>query len=305
MYKNELKQIKELTEGLSSLLEDTQSIIAGGAVTSIFTNSEINDIDVYFRSKEMFSAFLAGVLSRELDINYMTITHVSDRSILMTDHNDLKVQLIYYKFFDSPEKIFEDFDFSVNMGAYDCKSGEFILHDSFMKHNAQRYIDINVNTAFPLISVLRVDKYRKKGYEVSKAQMLSLLLRITQLELNGWDETISACGGMYGIDPKDLFDQTKEFSIGEVITQLQSLPKHLAMMKEGSGFKHHVIYEEEHYTKLENSVVEDVMTKFKYHYNYFGENTPVKDWDEIYDELIPEIDIQNSEYRIDYKHFLM
>lgn len=92
----------------------------------------------------------------------------------------------------------------------------------------------------------------------------------------------------------------------EVIAQLQSLPKHLAMMKEGSGFKHHYIFEEEHYSKLENSVVEDVMSKFRYEYNIFGENTPVKDWDEIYDELIPlSGEGENSDQRINYKHLLM
>lgn len=220
-YVKEKKKIEGIFGDLLPLFEETNAILAGGAITSLFTNKEINDLDIYFPNSQMFTKFMAGVLSCVFP--HLTLVNYTNKSILFTDHHNVKMQVIIYKFFPEVKDIFDDFDFSVNMGAYDFKLGKFILHENFLKHNAQRYIDINVGTAYPLISVLRVDKYREKGYKVSKPQLLRLLLRLTELEINSWDEVIDHLGGMYGVDPKQLFDQTKEFSIEEVITQLDSV----------------------------------------------------------------------------------
>src|SRR5690606_34187726 len=137
----------------------------------------------------------------------------TNRSVLITDHRKQKIQLVVYKFFPTVGDIFDEFDFTVNMGAYDFGEDRFVFHHNFFKHNSQRYIEINVNTAYPLISMLRVDKYRQKGYTVSKPQLLRLMFRINQLNLNSWDEVLDHVGGMYGVDPEKIFDKTKEFSI--------------------------------------------------------------------------------------------
>lgn len=51
--KAEINRLKLLiTEDIWEVLKEHKAIIAGGAITSIFTNQPINDIDVYFRSEE-------------------------------------------------------------------------------------------------------------------------------------------------------------------------------------------------------------------------------------------------------------
>lgn len=39
-----------LGEELVEALKRNEAIIAGGAITSLFNNKEINDVDIYFRS---------------------------------------------------------------------------------------------------------------------------------------------------------------------------------------------------------------------------------------------------------------
>lgn len=219
-FPSEKRKLFKHLGDLPDLFEQYDVIVAGGAITSMFTGNEVNDIDIYFRDKESFSKFFLEVVSGR--VGYFSIAHHTDKSILFTDH-DNKYQLIVYKFFPEIQDIFNDFDFTVNMGAFDFKNDCFVLHKDFMKHNSQRYIGINENTAYPLVSVLRIDKYRQKGYSVSKPQLLKLLFRINNLKLDSWEDALSQVAGMYGIDPEKIFDKTKEFSIDEAITQLDAL----------------------------------------------------------------------------------
>ena len=43
------------------------------------------------------------------------------------------------------------------------------------------------------------------------------------MNISNWDEAIDHLSGMYGVDPKKFFDQEKEFSIAEVIRQLDKV----------------------------------------------------------------------------------
>ena len=51
---------------LYRLLEDTNAIVAGGAITSIFSNKEINDVDVYFRKIEDMVNFIKACYGEEV-----------------------------------------------------------------------------------------------------------------------------------------------------------------------------------------------------------------------------------------------
>ncbi len=158
--------------------------------------------------------------------------NVTDKSMTFVRRAaDVKCQLIYYKFFPTPEDIFNDFDFTVNMGCFSPKTGKFLLHEDFLRHNSQRTIQINTNTAYPLISVLRTAKYKDKGYHTSKPQLMRLLLAISQLKINSWEECEAQMGGMYGYNVQDIFDKTQPFSIEAACVALESIsPKKLEDM---------------------------------------------------------------------------
>lgn len=284
-YSYHYNEYRELTKGLGDLCELSEKfgvILAGGALTSVFTNKEINDFDLYFRGVEQFSGFLSGVLSGYY--GYYRITSITDKSITIKDLEDSKIQLIYYRWYNTPEEIFKSFDFSINMGSLDFKDGSFYLYKDFLKHNAQRYIEVNTATDYPLMSVLRVEKYRDRGYEVSKAQVLSLLLKVNSLDISSWEDVISHCGGMYGINPQDIFDTEKEWSIEEAISQLNSLPLSAQKMKPDLSKVIGVdisIWKE--YKKLQGKVIEDLYKRLSEgEVNY---NTDIKSFKEIYLDL--------------------
>jgi hypothetical protein len=214
---------------LKSLMDDTHDaiaefdgIVAGGAITSVFNNTEVNDFDLYFPDAEKASRFVAALWTKEY--GYHQFINCSDKSMTFVQRSsDVKCQLIYYKFFPTCQDIFNDFDFTVNMGAYSPKTGLFNLHPDFLRHNSQRTIQINPNTAYPLISVLRTAKYKERGYHTSKPQLMKLLLAISKLNLSSWKEVEEQVGGMYGYNTKDIFPVDKEYNVDAAIACLDAI----------------------------------------------------------------------------------
>ena len=134
-YQREIDSLLVLIDGdLLAILEENGCIIAGGALTSIFTNKPVNDIDVYFRSKEAWSDVVRRIFNYEYDDeihighNEARVTSYTNKSITLVSA-DQKVQLIGYKFFDNPLDILADYDFTINMAAYDLKTQEFVCDD--------------------------------------------------------------------------------------------------------------------------------------------------------------------------------
>jgi hypothetical protein len=230
-FKKEEDKLLCFSDDLIGLLADYGCWIAGGAVTSVFTGKEINDIDVYFPSKEAFSEVMGEIYDGSVTFGNAHVCHITNKSLLLqSDGQD--VQFSVFKFFDSVEDIFESFDFTAVMGAYSLAEKKFYLHPEFMKHNAQRFLKFNKGTRYPLISMLRVDKYRERGYTSSKQEMLKIGMAIANKNFDSWDMVIDEVGSMYGLNPGEIFDTTKPFSLDEVITQLDNLfiPKHYINM---------------------------------------------------------------------------
>lgn len=231
-YSSEQRKIEELLgPELYEFFKDSGVILAGGAITSLFTNKEINDFDIYFQDLRTLVDAVAFCFGEEdycrydsLDGGISTIRfhNMTDKSMLL-EANGQNIQFIHFDYFNSIGDIFNTFDFTCCMGAYDFKNEMFVMHEDFMKHNSQRYLKFNNGTAFPLVSLLRVDKYKQKGYEISKSEFIRIAMQCMQLELNNWEDIKSHIGGMYGYDMSDVFDENKDFNIAEVIDQLDNI----------------------------------------------------------------------------------
>jgi hypothetical protein len=220
---NELAKIKNLVrEEVWDILVESNAIIAGGAITSAFCNRDVNDLDVYLRSEQDFITFIDAVYE---NTSYKLLgTNITERSILFQDTQTRQdVQLIVYKYFPTVQDIFNDYDFTVNMGALECRTEQFTFHDEFFKHNSQRYLQFHTGTAYPIISLLRVQKYIDKGYKISKSQMLRILLTISRLDMNTWDQLKDEIGGMYGLNMDNIFPETEEFSMDKAIEILDEI----------------------------------------------------------------------------------
>lgn len=219
---------KTIGEDVYSLLKDMKCILAGGAITSIFSGAEVMDYDLYFTDKEGLSRLIAQVfgVSEEDHISPFDLIakFATNRSMLCVDkYNKNKLQFIHYKIFKDAHDIFNSFDFEHVMGAFDFATEEFVFHDNFFKSLAQRNIVFNPNTDFPIVSLMRVQKYKERSYKISKAQMLRVAFTIASRNYDSWEKVKSECAGMYGIAPDNLFDETKPFSLEEVVRQLETI----------------------------------------------------------------------------------
>lgn len=220
-YKYEKNMLFNLIDNkILELLKEEQCIIAGGCITSLFTRHKINDIDIYFRSKK---SLIKALLFLEKS-SHLLKAFTDKATLFETGGQDY--QFIHFKFFDNAEEIFDTFDFTVCMGAYDFKTNEFIFHEDFLCHNSQRLIRFNSNTAYPLVSMLRLQKYKGKGYDVSKFESIKVGLAINKLKLDTYKKFKEAIGGMYGINYDEIFKDIKDkepFEIDKAIDILSNL----------------------------------------------------------------------------------
>lgn len=214
-YEAERRQILEKLP-----LRFDNAFVAGGAVTSVFTNAKINDTDVYFKSRR---AFELGVYQAYED--GLWCVAASKRAVTFADQSGNVAQLMHFDFFPTADAIFEAFDYTVCMGALDLDAGPkskwegiqlvttgeehpdsgFIFHPDFMKHNSQRFLKFNSGTRYPLASATRVLKYQQRGYTIGKGDMMKIALAVRGVRIESWEDLKDQIGGAYG--DKVVFDK--------------------------------------------------------------------------------------------------
>lgn len=188
---------------------------AGGAVTSVFTASPIRDVDVYFKTVEAFEQAVASAYD-----NGFWCVGSSKRAVTFSDRGSI-VQFMHFGFFPTAQDIFDAFDFTVVMGAYDYDTGDFVLHGDFMRHNAQRFLRFNPRTRFPLASATRVLKYQQRGYTIGKGDILKIALACRGVTIETWDNLKDQIGGAYG-DKVALDGDGKPFTLEAAIESLST-----------------------------------------------------------------------------------
>ncbi len=254
-YSRQKKQLLSLvneTEGLEELFKELGCFVAGGAVTSVFTNKEVNDLDIYFRDQESLIKFIKVAFDdtpcvpcapasiappppinfnqevtpssiAALDTYSLRYVGHTDKSVMFLDGSGMQVQAIHCGFYPTVEDIFKSFDFTINMGVYDFTQECFVLDEDFLTDNASRKLRVNKGTSFPIISQLRLAKYQQRGYSINRKEFIKLSLAVANLNLSSWEDVKNAIGGMYGYNMYDLFDEDKDFTMEEVFEQLEGL----------------------------------------------------------------------------------
>lgn len=185
------------------------AMIAGGALTSAFTGQPINDVDFYFKSKEDFIEAVAQAYEESL-----WCVAATDRAVTFVQH-DRVIQLMHFDFFTDAQAVFDAFDYTIVMAAYDIDKEEFVFHEDFFKHAAQRFLRFHSGTRYPYGSLMRVLKYQDRGYKIGKSDLLRIGLAFQKVELNSWDDLAAAIGGQYG--EKAKIETEKEFSIDNAL----------------------------------------------------------------------------------------
>ena len=187
--------LKTLNFDFVQLLAKHGAFIAGGAITSIFCERPINDIDIFFRTEEGYKQ----VLDRICSTGGSYKRHDSNNAITFINLFGCKhpIQLINMTFKETPSDIFNDFDFTVCCGLYDCQLDTFELSTDFLKHNSQRKLVYNTTNSYPIMSMIRSEKYKALGYKLSNAELLKILFKINSLNLQTNQEVLKQITGFY------------------------------------------------------------------------------------------------------------
>ena len=223
MYEFEKNKLKAyIGKKQYELFKSYRCILAGGAITSLFTNKPINDLDIYFRCKDDVMQFFVNEI---MSTNIWVLANTKKAFLFKQSQSDVLIQLIYFQTFKTAEDIFDTFDFTACMGAYDFDKEEFVFHDDFFKANSQRHLMFNSSTAFPLVSALRVEKYKEKGYSISKTEYLRILLTCMNLHIDNYEDLKDQLGGMYGVDYDEIIQpkEDEEFDLPAIIERMSQI----------------------------------------------------------------------------------
>ena len=176
--------------------------IAGGAILSLATKNDIADYDVYPKNLQG----LTNAVYELMNDFSSHIVNISDRAITFRV-NDSKnrngerniVQIMTFDWFPTAESIFDFFDYTVCMGAFDCDSKQYVFHPDFYPDIASKTLRFNPKTHYPLASLLRTTKYRAKGFHIGKFEFTKIAMAVANGGLpNSWSELEASLGGVYG-----------------------------------------------------------------------------------------------------------
>lgn len=173
-----------------NILKENNCIIAGGALTSLFTNRPLNDYDIYFKSKDDYNKVIDIYSKSKYETGFKMI-HTSDNADTF-----LKKEIIdkyVFQFIkadhlikENPMDIINNFDFTINMAAYDLKEEKLIVKDKFFYDNIKRYLIFNEDTYYPIISMHRAVKYMSRGYKLPGHEQVKIALAINNLKMKDY-----------------------------------------------------------------------------------------------------------------------
>lgn len=135
-------------------LQKNNAIIAGGVFASIYTETPIADIDVFFPSVEHANKFLSSINAPYSKQGKGNITLG-------------KLQIIRFNTADTPEKLFETFDILASQIAYNCATNSFHSAEGAIDDLINKQIRVVRRTNSLEVALQRVAKWKKsKGMQI-------------------------------------------------------------------------------------------------------------------------------------------
>ena len=182
--------------------KNNEAYLAGGALTSLFTDSKINDFDFYFKDGNKCADFIESIQGS------VVVLQVTKRSITLKENNIGRIiQCIIFEYFDNAYSIFDKFDFTINMCAFDFSQNTFYMDDRFLPDLILRRLVINPNTLYPINTVFRIQKYKNRGYSISQEEILKLCILNSKQNIVTYGDLLNQISGIYGEEylaiPKD------------------------------------------------------------------------------------------------------
>jgi hypothetical protein len=223
-----------LGKDFCELMTAANGTLAGGALTSIFSNSEINDFDIFFPDVKSFE-FAVKYMdklqqrhSKNLMGNFKDIRKVmvSDRAHtygvdlftaktvekrrdnygpvydIRMPTSQISIQFVSQEFNCGADidEIFSRFDFTVCMGSYNFKTGNFKFDPRFFVDLAKRSLRFNPDCIRPIMSIFRMKKYETKGFTITAPEVFKICATLMNYKVKTYRQLIDEFGTLP--DPK-------------------------------------------------------------------------------------------------------
>jgi hypothetical protein len=170
---------------LLGALGESNTFIAGGAITSVFMEARVSDLDFYLHDTSLTGAVEELFKSFGFERSFKTETALTFTRT--GDSRSFRVQLIR-AFYGSPEDVFSTYDFSVCCGCYSFREERFILHENFLPDICARRLSYMGGSRFPIAALYRTLKYARKGFRVTSSLYIHILLCVQNLEITTYRE---------------------------------------------------------------------------------------------------------------------
>jgi hypothetical protein len=196
------------TDLLLKRLGELGVILCGGALTSLFSNTPISDLDLYVENSENL-----GDVKTAIKEYFGEPVFVSENAETYSRRNKgsnkkYSVQLIT-RFTGPPSAIFSNFDFTITMGCYSFAEEGFVLHERFLADIAKRRLVYSGGSQFPICAMYRTKKYQARGYTLPGSTIMHIALSIVRLDIKGYKELKQQLLGIDTSMLQNLLDSPK------------------------------------------------------------------------------------------------
>jgi len=208
--------------------------IAGGALTSVFMNTTISDLDIFFHGRKAFDEF-KRYQGRDKPIFANKKYFICQTDCAESYNiNGIRVQLIK-RLYGLPWDVINHFDFTICMGAYVPRENRIVQVNDFLYHLSGKELHYNIGK-YPLASLWRARKYIEKGFKFPAIELIRLALTINNLNIKNYIDLKEQLEGIDTLFLKDLTDALlkkgdKEFEIGEALTFMDEILAKKVMME--------------------------------------------------------------------------
>lgn len=190
MYEQEhYKLTKDLAPEDLDVLRHHQVVLAGGALTSVFSRQPIRDYDFYFTNAREAYAVM-GFYQQLADMGQVTQVDDTEQATTFKDVANRGTQNTYQMihlpetFCTQPFDLIAQFDFTICQAALDLATGKFVFGAEFLYHLAQRRLVFNPKCRFPICALHRVQKFTRRGFQLAGVEAIKIALAIQALPAN-------------------------------------------------------------------------------------------------------------------------
>lgn len=179
---------------LDQFLQGHKGFIAGGCFKNIIRSEKTKDIDVFFQSKADFEEakrYFLDLCKKDSDGWKLSYENKKVWAVYSVK-NKIRIELIR-SVFGKPEKIINDFDFTVTKFAYYknyenldeedyLAQFEVLFHEDYFEHLQMKRLVLDNNIPFPISTFNRSYKYKEYGFGLCKESKVKLLKEINELD---------------------------------------------------------------------------------------------------------------------------